>query len=131
MVYFYDGKNQADKKPYSFNKKVKFYAVESITNPNTDSPVPQYVYKLTLHYSPVKRSIEDKLSDLGTNREDILIISVKHREAVQETLTAEIGDKYYAIQSIMPDDSNNPIPYDTLVLKKTERRYRVARKWFS
>lgn len=128
MVYFYDGKNQADKKPYSFNKKVKFYAVESITNPNTDSPVPQYVYKLTLHYSPVKRSIEDKLSDLGTNRGDILIISVKHREAVQETLTAEIGDKYYAIQSIMPDDSNNPIPYDTLVLKKTERRYRVARK---
>jgi SPP1 family predicted phage head-tail adaptor len=128
MVYFYDGKNQADKKPYSFNKKVKFYAVESITNPNTDSPVPQYVYKLTLHYSPVKRSIEDKLSDLGTNREDILIISVKHREAVQETLTAEIGDKYYAIQSIMPDDSNSPIPYDTLVLKKTERRYRVARK---
>lgn len=128
MVYFYDGKNQADKKPYSFNKKVKFYAVESITNPNTDSPVPQYVYKLTLHYSPVKRSIEDKLSDLGTNREDILIISVKHREAVQETLTAEIGDKYYVIQSIMPDDSNNPIPYDTLVLKKTERRYRVARK---
>ena len=109
MVYFYDGKNQADKKPYSFNKKVKFYAVESITNPNTDSPVPQYVYKLTLHYSPVKRSIEDKLSDLGTNREDILIISVKHREAVQETLTAEI-DKYYVIQSIMPDDSNNPIP---------------------
>ena len=128
MVYFYDGKNQADKKPYSFNKKVKFYAVESITNPNTDSPVPQYVYKLTLHYSPVKRSIEDKLSDLGTNREDILIISVKHREAVQETLTAEIGDKYYAIQSIMPDDSNSPIPYDTLVLKKTERRYRIARK---
>lgn len=128
MVYFYDGKNQADKKPYSFNKKVKFYAVESITNPNTDSPVPQYVYKLTLHYSPVKRSIEDKLSDLGTNREDILIISVKHREAIQETLTAEIGDKYYAIQSIMPDDSNSPIPYDTLVLKKTERRYRVARK---
>lgn len=128
MVYFYDGKNQADKKPYSFNKKVKFYAVESITNPNTDSPVPQYVYKLTLHYSPVKRSIEDKLSDLGTNREDILIISVKHREAVQETLTAEIGDKYYAIQSIMPDDSNSLIPYDTLVLKKTERRYRVARK---
>lgn len=128
MVYFYDGKNQADKKPYSFNKKVKFYAVESITNPNTDSPVPQYVYKLTLHYSPVKRSIEDKLSDLGTNREDILIISVKHREAVQETLTAEIGDKYYAIQSIMPDDSNSPIPYDTLVLKKAERRYRVARK---
>lgn len=128
MVYFYDGKNQADKKPYSFNKKVKFYAVESITNPNTDAPVPQYVYKLTLHYSPVKRSIEDKLSDLGTNREDILIISVKHREAVQETLTAEIGDKYYAIQSIMPDDSNSPIPYDTLVLKKTERRYRVARK---
>lgn len=127
-MYFYDGKNQADKKPYSFNKKVKFYAVESITNPNTDSPVPQYVYKLTLHYSPVKRSIEDKLSDLGTNREDILIISVKHREAVQETLTAEIGDKYYAIQSIMPDDSNSPIPYDTLVLKKTERRYRVARK---
>lgn len=128
MVYFYDGKNQADKKPYSFNKKVKFYAVESITNPNTDSPVPQYVYKLTLHYSPVKRSIEDKLSDLGTNREDILIISVKHREAVQDTLTAEIGDKYYTIQSIMPDDSNNLIPYDTLVMKKTERRYRVARK---
>jgi len=128
MVYFYDGKNQADKKPYSFNKKVKFYAVESITNPNTDAPVPQYVYKLTLHFSPVKRSIEDKISDLGTNREDILIISVKHREAVQDTLTAEIGDKYYTIQSIMPDDSNNLIPYDTLVMKKTERRYRIARK---
>lgn len=128
MVYFYDRKNQADKKPYSFNRKVKFYAVESITNPNTDAPVPQYVYKLTLHFSPVKRSIEDKISDLGTNREDILIISVKHREAVQDTLTAEIGDKYYTIQSIMPDDSNNLIPYDTLVMKKTERRYRIARK---
>ena len=131
MVYFYDGKNQADKKPYSFNKKVKFYAVESITNPNTDSPVPQYVYKLTLHYSPVKRSIEDKLSELGTDKEDTSIISIKHREKVQDVFKVTLNkneDKIYTITGIMPDDTNSPIPYDTLTMKETKERYRIARK---
>ncbi len=128
MVYYYDGKNQAEKKPYSFNKKAIFCSVESITNPNTGAPVPTLVPEITLHYAIVKRSIEDKMSELGTNKQDIKIITVKHREKIQETMKVKIGEIMYSITSIMPDDSNTNIPYDNLILEKWDKRYRTARK---
>lgn len=130
-MYFYDGKNQADKKPHSFNKKVKFYSVQSVEDPNTGASYPELVYEFTLHYSPVKRSIEDRISEMGTNKEDITIISVKHRDKIQKTFKATLNKKddvVYTITGLLPDDSNNPIPYDTLTLKSSEKRYRIARK---
>lgn len=130
-MYFYDGKNQADKKPHSFNKKVKFYSVQSVEDPNTGASYPELVYEFTLHYSPVKRSIEDRISEMGTNKEDITIISVKHRDKIQKTFKATLNKKddvVYTITGLLPDDSNNPIPYDTLTLRLSEKRYRIARK---
>jgi len=130
-MYFYDGKNQADKKPYSFNKKAKFYKIESIEDEHTHVPIPTLIYQFTLHYSPVKRSIEDKLSELGTDKEDTSIISIKHREKVQDVFKVTLNkneDKIYTITGIMPDDTNSPIPYDTLTMKETKERYRIARK---
>lgn len=130
-MYFYDGKNQADKKPYSFNKKVKFYSVQSVEDPNTGASTPELVYEFTLHYSPVKRAIEDRISEMGTDKEDTTIISVKHRDKIQKTFKVSLNKKddiVYTITGLMPDDTNNPVTYDTLTLRLAEKRYRIARK---
>lgn len=105
-------------KPSDFNKKIKFGTVESVMNEINGNMVNKFVSQLTLRYAPKTRTMTQQYTILGTKLEDTILIVIRHNKELNDQFIAQMPDgKYYTVEGISPDDSNNVITYDIVTLK--------------
>ncbi|MBM7617254.1 SPP1 family predicted phage head-tail adaptor [Weissella uvarum] len=108
-------------KPYELNRKADFGTVKSVQSSTTGAMREQFIKEMSLYYAPVERGLtmESKLE--GTKFEDTISIAVRHNKALQESMVVKLADVQYKIVKIQPDDSNNYVTYDKIILKKVEK----------
>lgn len=103
--------------PAKFSKRAEFGKNKLVHNPNTGANVSQFVTVFTLWCMPYTRSIYQQIM-LTPEQLDQPVIIVRHNPKISADMLVKYNGVQYTITNISPDDSNTPIAYDYLTLRK-------------
>lgn len=99
-----------------FNRRVEFGTTVSQTN-GAGANVPTFTPQVTVWAAPKVHSIGQQYKNYGTDLQDTITLIIKHNSNINEMLQAQYQGKIYDILTISPDDSNNVVVYDYIILK--------------
>lgn len=110
-------------KPYELNKIAQLGTTESVRNEFTGANLPTFISQFSkIHYTSIKRTIDQKVGILGTALENTVMIVVRHNpefENMEKVIVANGTE--YDIVDVSSDDTNQYITYDIITMKKSEK----------
>lgn len=106
--------------PSQFNKVAQFGFPTSKKN-GAGVNVPDYNYKLMLHYAPIKQTMTQQYLAISNNVTNTKTIAIRHNPTVNESMQVKLSDGEYSIESDSPDDSMGVNKYDYLTLKLVKK----------
>lgn len=103
--------------PSELNKRIAFGTVQSIELQSGVNK-PQLVANFTVWCKKWVRSLNQTYSLIGTEYQDTVTVVIRHNASVNDSLQAILDGVTYNVMNINPDESANPVGYDTVTLKK-------------
>jgi SPP1 family predicted phage head-tail adaptor len=103
--------------PSELNKRITFGTVQSIELPSGVNK-PTFVPQFSVWCKKWVRSLSQTYSLIGTEYQDTVTVVIRHNPAVNDSLQATLDGVTYNLLNVNPDESANPIGYDTVTLKK-------------
>lgn len=106
----------------------EFCTLEAVENRNTGMTTVKPVTVMTQHYAPIRRTLNQTYSLVGTELDNTRIIAVQHTGKLVDLLESNphkvqvrIKGAMYNIVTNSIDDTNVYIKYDLLTIRKVER----------
>lgn len=106
--------------PYQMAKTCQLGEVKSVRNKNSGVNIPTFVPTKTVHYSPLKRTFNQKYELVSTRLDETIEIAIQHQD-IGDAQQVKIGDITYNILDNSVDDSLEYITYDILTLKDVSK----------
>lgn len=110
-------------KPHELNKVAQLGTTDFKRNELTGVNLPTFVPQFTkIHYTAIKRTIEQKVGILGTELEHTIMIVVRHNPEFEDMEKVKVANgTEYDIVDVSADDSDNYITYDIITMRKSEK----------
>jgi SPP1 family predicted phage head-tail adaptor len=106
--------------PSRFNKQIKFGTIQSVENANHVS-VPTFVPSITCYCAIWNKTLNQQFQVVGTALENTITVIVRHRDALNESMLAQLGGVNYTIVVYAEGTQSPVINYDTITLKKVSK----------
>lgn len=102
----------------SFNQRIEFMTVKPVINDLTGDTVEKPVTLFSCWCAPQRRTMSQQFQLTGLGLDDTLTVAIRHNDKVQGSTLAKYRNETYEVVSISPDDTNNYMAYDYVVIRK-------------
>lgn len=102
----------------SFNQRIEFQIVDFVADDLTGDTVEKPVSLFKCWCAPQRRTMSQQFQLTGLGLDDTLTVAIRHNDKVQEATLAKYKNETYEVVSISPDDTNNYMAYDYVVIRK-------------
>ncbi|OQQ80914.1 phage head closure protein [Ligilactobacillus salivarius] len=102
----------------SFNQRIEFQTVSFVADDLTGDTVEKPVTLFSCWCAPQRRTMSQQFQLTGLGLDDTLTVAIRHNDKVQEAALAKYKNETYEVVSISPDDTNNYMAYDYVVIRK-------------
>lgn len=103
--------------PSELNKRIAFGTIQSVELPSGVNK-PTFMPQFSVWCKKWVRSISQTYSLIGTEYQDTVTVVIRHNHEVDDSLQAKLDEVTYNILNVNPDESPNPVAYDTVTMKK-------------
>lgn len=101
-----------------FNQRIEFMTVKPVINDLTGDTVEKPVTLFSCWCAPQRRTMSQQFQLTGLGLEDTLTVAIRHNSNVSKAILAKYKNETYEVVSISPDDTNNYMAYDYVVIRK-------------
>lgn len=101
-----------------FNQRIEFQTVSSVADDLTGDTIEKPVRLFECWCAPQRRTMSQQFQLTGLGLDDTLTVAIRHNDKVQEATLAKYKNEIYEVVSISPDDTNNYMSYDYIVIRK-------------
>ena len=108
-------------KPSDFRLRAEFGAIETVENEYTGSDETVFVPKLSLHYKPHTRTLNQQYLAGQNGLLDTRVIVIRHNKKVTENMLVKIDGVVYTIELISPDENLGVNKYDYITIRKNNK----------
>lgn len=112
--------NSNEVQPYRMRATLKVLGTVNKENPITGVNRTVETELFTLHYAPVKRTLNQQYSLLGTKLDNTISVRIRSNSKVTEVNKIKINDVIYSIVQIDRGVAQRYIRYDFLTLRRTD-----------
>lgn len=102
----------------SFNRKIEFMTVKPIINDLTGDTEEKPIVLFSCWCAPQKRTMTQQFQLTGLGLDDTLTVAIRHNDEVRKAILAVYKKQIYEVVSVSPDDTNNYLAYDYVVIRK-------------
>ncbi|MYY21828.1 head-tail adaptor protein [Lactobacillus salivarius] len=102
----------------SFNQRIEFQTVSFVVNDLTGDTVEKPVTLFSCWCAPQRRTMSQQFQLTGLGLEDTLTVAIRHNSNVSKAILAKYKNDIYEVVSFSPDETNNYMAYDYIVIRK-------------